>query len=477
VLYSGRTQELAYRAALVLQQRAMGFPNRSLGLTFPLAIAGLVAACSDAAQKVAAEAGVDDGITHRSDVTMVTRVEDAKPGVFIPPFEECKAPLEGETTSAPGGKVCTNVAISGATEAGKKFARYASCDVVLTQRPYYARPPANESRADDPRLQDATLLGELAWAKSQIEASGCVCCHDSSVRGASQWDIAKGPLWLDSLSDGGLALFAGFADSSVLGAYPADKNHGFDRTSTGIPTTDTARMQKLIRAELTRRGITEAAAKAVPPFGGPIYANSVRPPEQCGANVGIDMSGNVYFPGGAARYVYVLEPGSKNPGVPPNLDRPSGTVWRLDVLPNADALPSGLTYAKTPQGSYQDTPEKGVAPALVVGKTYHLAVLKDVGIPLANCLFTYGSTTPPAVVDAGSDASTTSDAGGDFGKSCADDTTCSAPANYCAKSPGATTGYCTQTGCLADPSICPAGWKCFDVSVFSPGGPNFCQKP
>lgn len=453
-----------------------------------LSVCGLTlfAACSDSASSNSAvattDAGtpIDDGITHRSDITPVTRLEDAKPGVFIPPFEDCRAPVSGDTATAANGKVCANVSISGATEAGKAFARYASCDIVRTQRPYYPAKPAKVAEANDPRLGDAALMTELSWAKEQIAATGCVCCHDASATpgGASQWDIGAGPLWLDSLSDNGLALFAGYADSSVLGAYPADANHGFDRTATGIPTTDTARMKRIMDAELTRRGITEAQARAVAPFGGPIYTNSIKAPEACKAGEGITPDGRILFNGGNARYVYVLEAGSKNPGVPPNLDRPQGTLWRLDVLPSADALASGLVFAKTPMGSYQDTPSVGAAAPLEKGKTYHLSVLRDVGLPLANCLFVFGNDVPMVTTaDAGTSDASSSDGGTGFGSSCSDDSMCAAPTSYCAKAPGAAMGYCTRTGCKDDASICPAGWGCFDTSIFQPGGPNFCSKP
>jgi hypothetical protein len=453
------------------------------------ALASLFAACSDSAKPQppvsgSVEAGVTpSAIVHRSDIQPVTRVEDAKPGVFIPPFVDCRAPLDGEKTTDPSGKVCTNVAISGATEAGKSFAKYASCGVVLTQRPYYPAKPAKVPAADDPRVNDRAFMDELAWAKSQIASSGCVCCHDATVtpRGPSQWDINASPIWLDTLSDPGLSLFAGLADSSVLGAYPADQNHDFDRTATGIPTTDTARMKRFVTAEIARRGISDAQAKAVPPFGGPIYTNSIRPPAACGAGEGVQPDGKIVFKGvNSARYVYILEAGSKNPGVPPNLDRPVGTRWRLDVLPSAEALPSGIPFGTTPTGSYQDTPATGEAMPLEKGKTYHLSVLKDVGVPLANCLFVYGDAVPP-VQDAGTpvvvDGGTPVDGGTGFGATCTDSPMCAAPTTYCAKMLGATSGYCTVTGCKENATVCPAGWGCLDLSMFQPGAPSICTKP
>jgi hypothetical protein len=64
---------------------------------------------------------------------------------------------------------------------------------------------------------------------------------------------------------------------------------------------------------------------------------------------------------------------------------------------------------------------------------------------------------------------------GMFGKVCmipGESEECAAPAPYCAIAPSATVGYCTAINCKADPTICPMGWTCFDVSVI-----NFCAKP
>lgn len=431
---------------------------------------------------------VPSGITFRRDVTPVTDAAAAEPGVFIPPYLDCRPPRAGDATSDPSGEVCTHVSIAGCTEEGKYFPDYASCDVVRTQRPFWRAPPANEPQANDPRLGDAAFMGELAWVTSQIGAAGCACCHDSRVTAgmAAQWDISKGPIWLDTLSDTGLALFAGLADSSVLGAYPAEENHGFDRTRTGIPTTDTARMKAFTLAELARRGISEDQARTVPPFGGPIYENAVRAPVSCGVGEGVGLDGTVTWRGGKARYVYVLAEGSSNPGVPPNLDLPSGTLFRLDVLASADGVESGITYGTTPPGTFQAAPDMARAPALQIGTRYQLTVLLDVGVPLANCIFTYGQVAAP-VPAPGAGGTPSGGAcslpGGDaagFGATCTDGATstdCPCEASYCAVQPGQTAGYCTRTGCKEDASICPSGWSCLDLSVFLPGQPSICRKP
>lgn len=42
-------------------------------------------------------------------------------------------------------------------------------------------------------------------------------------------DVDLGVVWLDSISDPGLAMMAGLADSTALGAFPPEENNGFDR--------------------------------------------------------------------------------------------------------------------------------------------------------------------------------------------------------------------------------------------------------
>lgn len=443
----------------------------------------------------------NDAITLKSDVTPVKDVKDTQPGVFIPPYLDCRDPAPGQTGSGPNGQVCTEVMISGCTEPGKYFPDYASCDIVRTQRPFWPEAPAGETKSDDPRLSDPAFMSELAWMTEQVAASACTCCHDNRQNGGltGQWDINHGGIWLDTLSDGGLALFIGYADSSSLGAYPSDKNHGFDRMATGVPTTDTARMKAFLAKELERRGISEAEARAVPPFGGPIYANRVTPPGKCSeTGQGVDPELGVQF-GGSARYVYVLEPGGENPGVPPNLDLPKGTLWRLDVLPSAAPVQSGLKYGTTPEGSFQAVPENGKAPELKVGSTYQLYVMKDVGLPIANCLFEFGQpVAPKAATPAASSGAAGAPApgagvatpaagmcslpGGDadgFGAACKDgagSTDCTCKANYCALMPGQMQGTCTVTGCKENPSVCPSGFSCLDLSAFSPGLPSICTK-
>ena len=311
------------------------------------------------------------------------------PGVFLQPFESCVEPLDGEPAGAgPDGTVCTNVAISGATEAGRSFTDYADCEVVFTQRPYYPVPPYGTTAEDDPRLEDEAFMAEVEWARQQVASTGCVCCHAiaPAPQGPSLWFIDE-PIWTDTVSDNGLALFAGWADSRSLGAYPATENNGFDRDDVGLPTTDIERMRAFIEGELNRRGLTREDASSIQPFGGPIYDQLVYTPEACTGRAGMDEAGLITWSGIPARYVYVLEADSENPGVPPNLDLPDGTLWRLDVPPDAQPIDSGIAYGVVPEGLTQRFPSEGAPAALVSGETYYLYVLLDVGVPLTRCLF------------------------------------------------------------------------------------------
>ena len=75
------------------------------------------------------------------------------------------------------------------------------------------------------------------------------------------------------------------------------------------------------------------------------------------------------------------------------------------------------------------------------------------------------------------DAAAETTPAGMFGTTCTmsgDSAECAAPAPYCAVQPGATMGYCTATDCKANPSICPPGWTCFDITAINL---NFCFKP
>ena len=312
--------------------------------------------------------------------------------VFEPPVRSCVDPKGGEPPGKGGnGQVCTWSAISASTEEGRHFADYGSCEKVFTQRPYYPVAANTPPDSPDPRLADAAYVKELDWVKAQIEASACVCCHSTRLapRGHSQWYLEAPNNFMSSFFDSGLALGAGYRDSTAFGAYPPADNNGFDRVHSGFPSTDPARMTAFFVAELKSRGKSQADFMGAPAFGGPLVSERTYVPKACAGGEGIDAAGHVTWSGGAARYVYVLAKGAENPTVPPNLDLPTGTIWRVDVPFDGKPLHSGeLRYGMTPIGTRQRFPVGGAPDPLVSGTEYYLYVLADVGIPVTRCLFT-----------------------------------------------------------------------------------------
>lgn len=310
------------------------------------------------------------------------------------PFElVCVEPLEGEPPGdGPEGDVCTWTAISACTEEGRRYTDYGSCDAVFTQRPYAPYPVTPTTPVDDPRLDDAAWVAEYDWVTKQVEACACVCCHSTEAApeaGTSGWYLEAGPIWVDTLDDDGLAVLAGWVDSTAFGAFDPDDNNGFSRDVTGLPTSDADRMVAFLEGELARRGLDRDDFADTEPFGGPLYDQLFYEPGPCRNGEGVARDGTVTWNNGRARYVYVLAEGSQSPGVPPNLDTPVGTIWRLDVAPTADALESGIAYGSEPTGTSQAVPTSGAPAALVPGTTYYVVALKDVYQPLTRCTFTY----------------------------------------------------------------------------------------
>ena len=304
----------------------------------------------------------------------------------------CIPPLDGDRQGVnEGGEVCTRESIHSCTEPGRKYAEYASCDPIFTQRPYGpANPATDEFDPNDPRLDDEEYMGELAWVTEQIEACACVCCHSSELApdGPSNWYIEASPLWIDTFYPTGLAMMAGWIDSFSFGAYPPEENNGFSRLN-GTPTTDEERMTAFFANELTRLGYTEQDFADEIPFGGPLYDQLIYEPGRCENGEGVSADGVVTWEGSPARLVYVLEAGSANPTVPPNLDLPEGTLWNIVVPWTGDPIKSGIRYGDVPNEWTQRVPDSGGAPpALEPGKDYYLYVLADYIIPSTRCIFT-----------------------------------------------------------------------------------------
>jgi len=314
------------------------------------------------------------------------------PSVPFTPFQQvCVDPIDGKPPgNGPDGQVCTWEAISGATEEGRKYADYAGCEPVLTQRPYWAVSVEADTPDDDPRYSDEEWLEEYEWATQQVESTACVCCHAAEHApdtGPSDWHVDAAGIWTDTLDDDGLAVMAGWIDSRAFGAFSPEHNNGFSRLLTGIPTTNPARMQQFLVGELERRGLTRGDFSEEEPFGGPLADQLVFEPQECVSGNGVDADGLVTWSGGPVRYLYILEGDADSPGVPPKLDLPEGTVWKFDVPPQATPVSSGVVYGEAPEQAFQSWPVKSVAAPLVPGQTYYLYALMDIALPLTRCLF------------------------------------------------------------------------------------------
>lgn len=327
--------------------------------------------------------------------------EPASGGTGLPTFEwptlSCRDPKPGEPPGkSAGGQVCTWEMISAATEEGRDYEDYASCDRVRTQRPYYPAPTAPDATREDPRLADRAYVAELDWVKWQISSTACICCHSSKApEGTSNWYVDQPGNFLNGFYDRGLAMGAGWVDTVGFGAFPAEQNNRFLRATPEHPdesifvTTDQPRMKRFFENELSVRGLTRQDFASQPYGAGPLDEQRFYTPAACERGEGVGADGILTWRQGPARYVYVLEAGASSPGVPPNLDLPQGTVWRIDVPATGTPVASGaVKYGVTPEGFLQRAPAAGTPAPLVSGRQYYLYVLADIAIPNTRCLFT-----------------------------------------------------------------------------------------
>jgi hypothetical protein len=310
-----------------------------------------------------------------------TAQEMPKPGVSVPPYPVCR--------EVDGKSLCVNASIAASTMEGRSFAADSDCNTVRTQRPFRPLPATTQGLPDDPRLQDAAFMQDLQWVKSQIFASACSCCHDTSAgRDYAAWDISGPYVWTEQMTNRALAIMAGSLRTDLMGYYPPEENFGFDRSQTGAPTTDVSRMKAFFQRELDRRGVTAEDIAKMPSANGPFEAIQNQKPTFCAAGQGVDADGRINWGSIPARYVYVTRADALNPLTPPNRDLPEGTLWRLDVLPSRDAITSA-SYSVLAEGSRQGFPAQGSPVALEEGESYRLYVTRDVLRPIVNCTFTF----------------------------------------------------------------------------------------
>ena len=369
--------------------------------------------------------------------------------VFVPFELMC---IEGDSNNGQDEK-CTWQAIGGCAPEGELFADYASCTPVLTQRPYAPVPASGfQTAEDDPLRSDEAYIAEVEWVRSQAKSCGCVCCHEESKSpsGAAVWDSDREGIWTDDWTPQGLAMGAGWLDSSVLGAFDAEDNNGFDRTVTVLPTTDVERMVQFFEGELARRGYMPEDFDDGEPIGGPLYDQVTYVPSACENGEGVNLDGQFTWNGGGARYIYILSIDSENPGTPPNLDIPEGTIWKVDVDHQSPAI-NELTYGQVPENARQAFPSDGMPIELERGQDYYLYVLRDIGSPIARCLFTYGEDGMVSP----------------WARTCNDDSDCPSPTDFCVMAPGEPQGYCSVHCDSASACVdagAPSSWACVALS-------------
>lgn len=326
---------------------------------------------------------------------------DGNPGLVVTdpfPMPElvCRQPLEGEPEGqSEGGEVCTWQMISGATEEGRVYSDYASCEPVRKQRPYSPVPGNARYGEPDPRMDDPDYAAEVEWVRSQLRSSACICCHDQSApSGPSVFDLDAEGNFANQFNDRGVAMGAGWINTVSFGAFPPEQNNGFVRANPDhpewsiVPTTDMERMLAFWKGEAEHRGIEQADFADVVYGTNPLDALLSYEPGPCSAEEGLFADGTLSWLPGRARFVYVLEQGSQTPTVPPNLDTPEGTIWKLSARAGELGLPAGeLRYGEVPPGMRQEVPASGPPPELESGTTYYLVASADVVFPISRCEF------------------------------------------------------------------------------------------
>jgi hypothetical protein len=316
--------------------------------------------------------------------------------VFPRPEKLCVDPIPGEPPGqSEGGKVCTWNIISGATEEGRYFSDYGSCDTVRLQRPYSPVPPNARYAEPDSRMDDPAYVADVDWLRGQMKSGACICCHDAMApNGPSVFDADAEGNVLNQFNDRGIAMGAGWISTVGFGSYPAEDNNGFGRADLErphdsiFPTTDMPRMIAIFEREAAHRGLSEADFANDTYGAGPLDALRNYTPGPCTDDEGIDKRGRITWAPGRVRYLSILEAGSTSPTVPPNLEVPEGTLWRVQLDADADPIASGeITYGEVPATMKQVFPATGTPAKLEKGKTYYLHASADIAYPISRCEF------------------------------------------------------------------------------------------
>lgn len=328
----------------------------------------------------------------------------------IYPYEECLSasetvasiPEQNMSYSDDGTpQLCVWHHPAGCVPEGLRYPDVMSCDDVRTNGPSWFIPPTQKFVTDPSLMEDQQYKSELKWVKEQVASSACSCCHSSQSGYASFFDIDAPGAWIDTLTMTGIVMAAGLADEhKYLGYLPPDDNHGFDRETTIFATTDIPRMRAFFNAEFERRQGTEEDISTARQTFIQINGGLFMEPTECGVGEGVDEEGHIIWKGDNARQVYIQEVGSNNPGSPPNLDKPEGTVWAVYANTDTEGLVSGtITPGIAGEGARQAVPEDVDTEAVFEdGKTYRLFVTPDfLRVTQTNCTFTFGEVVEPPV--------------------------------------------------------------------------------
>jgi len=326
------------------------------------------------------------------------------------PYQACEPPREGVDIASEflseddngDTEVCIWQNAQGCAPEGERFTDWGSCEVAMTTSARFYKNPGAKYESDRATLEDPEYLKESAWVQEQIRSCGCVCCHDAQENDvqtnfATAFDVSYPGVWADTFTDFGLLTAAGIIDTELLGGtFDPRTNFGFDRSELIFPTTDAERMSRFFRGEIARRGLSDERIQelidAVPLRFAGLYTNYAGDTEECEPGIGVDLEGYVHWGDNQARYVYILEETARNVADPPGLDRPEGTLWRLDANVGVKFDSGTVRYGDVPEGAIQDIPADGQPQTLVPGTRYKLFILRDFGpLRLQNCYFTFES--------------------------------------------------------------------------------------